>query len=90
MAVDNIGDNRHNQLLQLSIFLTAKAASQSLRLLKLTEKPALQSNFGNPAHAATSRRIRCERPRMAFAAACSGRRAYGRDGIEGDGRLFLC
>jgi hypothetical protein len=39
--VDNIGDNGHNQLLQLSIFLTARVASHTLRLIELLQKPAL-------------------------------------------------
>jgi hypothetical protein len=38
IAVDNIGDNRHNQLLQLSFFLTAAAALQTLHLTDLSEK----------------------------------------------------
>lgn len=41
IAVDNIGDNRHNQLLQLSIFLTASAASQTSRRDQIDQKPAL-------------------------------------------------
>src|SRR5260370_32456214 len=41
IAVDNIGDNRHNPLLQLSIFLTARAASQTSRRDQIDQKPAL-------------------------------------------------
>jgi hypothetical protein len=41
IAVDNIGDNRHNQLLQLSIFLTASAASQTSSRGQIDQKPAL-------------------------------------------------
>jgi hypothetical protein len=41
IAVDKIGDNRHKQLMKLSIFLAASAASQSLRLDQNDQKPAL-------------------------------------------------
>jgi hypothetical protein len=41
LPVDNIGDNWHNQLLQLSIFLTARVASHTLRLIKLIQKPVI-------------------------------------------------
>jgi hypothetical protein len=41
IAVDNIGENRHNQLLQLSIFLVARVAPQTLRQIELIKKPAL-------------------------------------------------
>ena len=70
--MDNIGDNLSNQLLQLPIFMTASAASQSLRLIELIEKPALLNHVGNPTHVATFRRIRRVRSRMAFARARSG------------------
>ncbi len=41
IAVDNIGDNRNNPLLQLSIFLIARAASQTSRRDQIDQKPAL-------------------------------------------------
>jgi hypothetical protein len=41
IAVDNTGDNWHNQLLQLSIFMTARVASHTLRLIELVQKPAI-------------------------------------------------
>jgi len=41
IAVDNIGDNWHNLLLQLFIFLTAAAAPQTSHLTKLSEKASL-------------------------------------------------
>src|SRR5260370_39223106 len=41
IAVDNIGDNRNNPLLQLSIFLIARAASQTSRRGQIDQQPAL-------------------------------------------------
>jgi hypothetical protein len=52
IAVDNIGDNCNNQLLQLSIFLTANADSQSSRQDQIDQKSVLveQSRKSDSSH----------------------------------------
>jgi hypothetical protein len=51
MAVDNIGDNRHNKLLYLSIFMTARVARQTLHPIELVQNQPFQSNVENTTHA---------------------------------------
>jgi hypothetical protein len=99
--VDNIGDNRHNQLLRLSIFLTKGAASQTQRLTKLIEKAALLElclehdacpTFRDSVRALSHHPAHLAslgRDSLGGRVACPFRFATRQGGIEVAGRLFL-